>query len=481
MPRALLLYHVPATFIIGSCAIFLCLIGLLTFQQVSAANQISASIGHTQTVLGDVNELNILIRDAERAQRGYILTGAPDYLAPYLAALQRLPSLRQHLQQSIGENPRQQLQLVTLSSLLQRKLAEMKQTIQLRTSSGEQIARRVILEDLGRFLMMQITASLSAIAAEANSQLAERTAAIEHAAAMIRLLTACGSVLAVLCLARAGLIVSRGAERRRAIERQSGEERRRELEQANADLARQTAALERSNAELEDFAQIASHDLKEPLRGLFNNARFLNEDYADKLDQAGVNRLLRLCFLCQRMERLIDDLLYFSRLGRQELGAQSTDLNAVIHDIEVMSEAILTESNASIVIPHRLPTLSCDKVRITEVFRNLIVNAIKYNESATKLIEVGYRDEVQTKGVTKKHVFYVKDNGIGVAEEFHDDIFRIFKRLNVEDDDKKGTGVGLTFVRKIVERHGGLIWLESALGEGATFYFTIAQGAAYAG
>jgi PAS domain S-box-containing protein len=252
-----------------------------------------------------------------------------------------------------------------------------------------------------------------------------------------------------------------------------------ERKRYEAELTRHVGALERSNKELDDFAYIASHDLKEPLRGLFNNAKFLQEDYADKLDQEGVNRLLRLGYLCQRMEQLVNDLLYFSRLGRQDLAIQPTDLNAVIRDIELMSETTLKERHASIIVPRELPRISCDKTRITEVFRNLIVNAVKYNDNDVKHVEIGFLPTVETMHGTARDVFYVRDNGIGIDKEFYEEIFRIFKRLNAEDDDKKGTGVGLTFVRKIVERHGGRIWLESVPGEGTTFYFTIEQGAAY--
>jgi two-component system sensor kinase FixL len=143
----------------------------------------------------------------------------------------------------------------------------------------------------------------------------------------------------------------------------------------------------------------------------------------------------------------------------------------------MMSETMFRERQAAIIIPQELPRICCDKTRITEVFRNLITNAVKYNDSMMKRVEVGYRDEVKRSGGVERQVFYVRDNGIGIADEFHEDIFRIFKRLNGEDDDKKGTGVGLTFVRKIVEHHGGRIWLESTPGQGATFYFTIKQGA----
>jgi signal transduction histidine kinase len=485
MPRAPLQHYVPASFSIGGCAIFLSLIGMLIFQQGGTAQQLRSSMDHTRALLADVNELNVLTRDAERGQRGYLLTGMPEYLAPYKVAIEQLPPLYEHFRQLVADNPLQQQQSVMLWSLIQQKLAELAQTIQLRTDSGDDAARHVVQGDLGRSLMAQITAALDVVLTEENRQLAERRSAIGRTDATIRLLTAGGSVLAVLSLGLAALMLRRGAARQRRIE-QEKEQQRRELEQSNADivrhadLVRYTEALERSNTELDDFAYIASHDLKEPLRGLFNNARFLHEDYAEKLDREGVSRLLRLGYLCQRMEQLINDLLYFSRIGRQELGIQLTDLNEIIRDIEMMSETTLQECNAAIVIPNELPRISCDKTRISEVFRNLIVNAIKYNDSATKLVEVGYCDEIKTRDGTETQVFYVKDNGIGIAEEFHEDIFRIFKRLNAEDDDKKGTGVGLTFVRKIVERHGGRIWLASALGEGTTFYFTIAQGAAYA-
>jgi len=226
-------------------------------------------------------------------------------------------------------------------------------------------------------------------------------------------------------------------------------------------------ALKRSNQELDDFAYIASHDLKEPLRGLSNNAMFLKEDFADKIGEEGTKRLNRITFLCERMERLVNDLLYFSRLGRQELAIQKTDLNEVINDIILMMENSLHEAGAIIMIPRELPTITCDLPRITEVFRNLITNAVKYNDKPEKVIEVGY--EIQN----GNNIFYVRDNGIGIAAEFHNDVFRIFKRLNSESDEVKGTGVGLTFVKKIIERHNGRIWIESQPGSGTTFYFTI--------
>jgi PAS domain S-box-containing protein len=233
--------------------------------------------------------------------------------------------------------------------------------------------------------------------------------------------------------------------------------------------------LERSNKELDDFAYIASHDLKEPLRGIHNHSRFLMEDNADKLDEDSVNRLGRLVYLSQRMERLVNDLLYFSRIGRQDLAIQETDINEVIKDIENTLDVFLKENNAHIKIADKLPQIICDKTRVTEVFRNLITNAIKYNDKEVKNVEIGFLPTYLAKDGSKiENVFYVKDDGNGIAEEFYTEIFRIFKRLqSSKNKEEEGTGVGLTFVKKIIERHGGRIWLESEIGKGTTFYFVL--------
>ncbi len=235
--------------------------------------------------------------------------------------------------------------------------------------------------------------------------------------------------------------------------------------------------LERSNKELDDFAYIASHDLKEPLRGIHNHSRFLLEDNKDKLDEDSVKRIGRLIYLSQRMERLVNDLLYFSRLGRQNLAIIETDINEVIRDIENTLDVFMKENNGKIIIPKPLPIITCDKTRVTEIFRNLITNAIKYNDKDTKLIEIGFLENcVASDNAALNNVFYVKDNGNGIVKEFYTEVFRIFKRLqNHKDKNTEGTGVGLTFVKKIIERHGGKIWLESEPGKGTVFYFTLKE------
>ena len=246
-----------------------------------------------------------------------------------------------------------------------------------------------------------------------------------------------------------------------------------DLKRAEENVLKYTSDLERSNRELDDFAYIASHDLKEPLRGIQGFSRILLEDCADKLEGKDKQYLERLMFLSQRMNQLIEDLLYFSRLGRAELAIQRIDLNVIIMDIQRMMENVFKEKNVRIIISPSLPNLLCDKPGITEVLRNLITNAVKYNDKPEKTIEIGVLENAVSPTGPEKNVFYVRDNGIGIDPKFHQAIFQLFKRLSSSAKyDEGGTGVGLTFVKKIVERNKGHIWLESEPGKGSTFYFT---------
>jgi light-regulated signal transduction histidine kinase (bacteriophytochrome) len=245
------------------------------------------------------------------------------------------------------------------------------------------------------------------------------------------------------------------------------------------ELAKINVELERSNNELDAFAYIASHDLKEPLRGIHNYASFLIEDYAEVLHEEGVSKLETLVRLTQRMEDLIDSLLHFSRLGRVELAWQGTDLNDLVKNVIDVLKLSLPMSNVEIRIPRPLPRVRCDRIQINEVFSNLISNAIKYNDRTEKWIEIGFLDlENQSRKDTEELgevaiVLYLRDNGIGIREYHLENIFRIFKRLHGPKKYGGGTGAGLTIAKKIVERHGGKIWVESIFGEGSTFYFTL--------
>lgn len=232
------------------------------------------------------------------------------------------------------------------------------------------------------------------------------------------------------------------------------------------ELARMNQELQRSNQELDSFAYAASHDLKEPLRGIHNFSTLLLKGYESVLDETGKGRLHTLLRLTRRMESLIDALLKFSRLGQAELNFQPTDFNELVHRVLEDLHISRQDVQPDIRIPSPLPVVCCDSILMSEVLMNLLSNAYKYNDKKEAWIEIGY---LETDTIT----FYVRDNGIGIRERHLETVFRLFKRLHEQHLYGGGTGAGLTITKKIIERHGGVIWVESIYGEGSTFYFQL--------
>jgi signal transduction histidine kinase len=421
---------------------------------VVSSHSTSDLVNLTLRIRRDLFALLVLVGNAESGQRGYLLTGDPKYLDVYRVGTDTAGLRIADLKGGMLDVAQRKL-FAELVPLVQRKFAELAETIRLHDSGDSAAALALVRTGTGRDLMIEIRARTITLIDGEERLLRVRAAKSALADRWLLVVNLSGLVLIIALSVVAVLGMRRLAEKERAY----------------------VGALERSNQELDDFAYIASHDLKEPLRGLFNHATFLLEDYKDKIDEDGVRRLTRLGHLCRRMERLINDLMYFSRLGRADLAVQHTDPNAVIAEIGQMMETTLSERNARIVVPRPLPHIVCDKIRVTEVFRNLITNAVKYNDKAERLVQIGFMETVHTAGGAERNVFYVKDNGVGIECEFHQEIFRIFKRLqNASDGAETGTGVGLTFVKKIVERHGGRIWLESEPGKGCIFYFNLNRG-----
>ncbi len=239
--------------------------------------------------------------------------------------------------------------------------------------------------------------------------------------------------------------------------------------------------LVRSNEELDAFAYVASHDLKEPLRGIYKYAHQLRDDAAlqGAEQTAKLERLLRLTV---RMDSLLDSLLHFSRVGRMALTMEVVDLNSVLAEAIEIVDARSSERRNEIVAPRQLPTAFCDRIRVREILTNLLSNALKYNDKPVCMIEVGFAEPHEpgttagrpagTRGLT---AYYVRDNGIGVEFRHADQIFNMFKRLHGRDEYGGGTGAGLTIVKRLVQRHGGEIWIDSSPGEGTTFWFTLEQ------
>jgi light-regulated signal transduction histidine kinase (bacteriophytochrome) len=244
-----------------------------------------------------------------------------------------------------------------------------------------------------------------------------------------------------------------------------------ELERTQEALARKAKELARANAELEDFTYSVSHDLKEPLRAIEAFSSFLAEDYSDKLDEEGCRYINVVRENAVRMRDLIEDLLRLSRMGRVQHEYKTVPADSLVDDVCRDLAFALEEKKVDLRVQPGLPTIACDEVHMKQVFKNLISNAIKFNDKPQPVVQIACRDD---NGV---YTFSVGDNGIGIDQQYYEKIFRIFQRLNRRED-YKDTGVGLTICKKVVEAHGGTIWVEeSKVGEGTTFSFTVPKQA----
>jgi PAS domain S-box-containing protein len=235
--------------------------------------------------------------------------------------------------------------------------------------------------------------------------------------------------------------------------------------QAEEELASRTEDLARSNAELEKFAYVASHDLQEPLRMVASYTQLLQRRYQGQLDDDADEFIAFAVDGATRMQRLINELLAYSRVGSQGEPLAEADLEPVLGEVLEVLGLSIAESNAT-VTHDPMPTVTCDPTQIGQVFQNLIANAIKFRGEDPPIIHIGAQSS------EGEWVFSVKDNGLGIEPEYFDRIFVIFQRLQSRTE-YPGTGMGLAICKRIIERHGGRTWVESDSETGSTFYFTL--------
>ncbi len=231
-------------------------------------------------------------------------------------------------------------------------------------------------------------------------------------------------------------------------------------------VAERTVQMEYTNNELREFAQVVSHDLKAPLRAISQLSYWLSQDYADKIDEEGQQQFKMLIGRVQRLDNLIDGILQYSRAGKVREKEKTIDLQQLV---EETIRLLNVPEDMKVVVENKMPAFTGDPTRLGQLFQNLMDNAIKYMDKPRGIIKIGCVEKEEY------YQFYVSDNGPGIEKKYYNRIFQIFQRL-VSKDDMEGTGIGLSLVKRIVQTYGGDIWLESKLGEGTTFYFTLAVG-----
>ena len=247
-----------------------------------------------------------------------------------------------------------------------------------------------------------------------------------------------------------------------------------EMEKMLFSLAQKNKELEEVNKELNNFTHVASHDLRNPIAIIQSFAMLIDEHYGKDLPEKVMDYVIRINRAAGRMDELVDNLLTLSRISRIKNPFEEVNIQEIVDSVVERLEDVINQYKVDFKITSKLPTLTCDKIKLGEVFLNLIENAVKYS---SKNIEINKPVKVEL-GCTdgkSEYKFYVKDNGVGIPEEYHKHIFESFTRL-YSNSEYPGTGLGLSIVQKVIDDHGGKIWVESEEGEGATFFFTISKG-----
>jgi PAS domain S-box-containing protein len=569
-------------------------VSFLSYQDWWAFQRSAPQVQHSRALLQQIEQALSSVKDAESGQRGFVLTGNPDYLDAYNAALSALPGQLAILRASVADEPAQRTRVATLSGLIAEKLDELKETVALRRNEGFKAALSVVETNRGKQTMDAIRTIGMELQNEVYTSLTRGIRERQQQGSTTRLTTAVGAgalflflLLATFDIGRATaerdrLIVDLAAandrtaasrdllhttltsigdavistdaagkvtfmngvaqkltgwtqaeaegrplqnvltivneETRQPVEnpaekalreglivglanhtvlisRDGGErpiddsaapirnsqgvvigvvlvfrdvtERRRSEEQ----LRRLNRDLTRTNQDLQQFSYAASHDLKEPLRTVSNYLQLIRSRYSGKLLDREASQLFDVAVAgAQRMHSLVEALLEYSRAGEvSDSTLEPVPVDKIVSDVITNLQSAISDTGAKI-LAGPLPVVTGNPLYLTQVFENLIGNALKYRSEKPPRISVTAEEGPHD------WVFSVEDNGIGIPAEYQAQIFGIFKRLH--GDEYPGTGIGLATCKKIVDRQGGRIWVASELGKGARFSFTVPRPAA---
>jgi signal transduction histidine kinase len=440
-PRVLWGLFVSIAIIIG--------LGILSywyFLSLSAATQWA---NHARRVLQNVEEVRSTMVLIENSQRGYSLTGDKKFTKSYNNYIASLGVVMNELELATVDNQVQQTNIDSLRKWIDRYIVVSNNIIAMPTVSPRGVERSALQDR-----MAGVQKLLNDLEEEEQSLILSRSLSVQKGFYSF-VLAFIGLIVVTLGVLLSLVWLINANTRSREI----AEERLREAQ----------LETQKINKDLESFSYSVSHDLRAPLRSINGYSQILIEDYAGRIDDEG-NRILNIIINnAKKMGQLIDDLLEFSRLGRQEIRKALVDVDEQVKNI--LSELVEREPGRKIDLNVQpLGTAAIDQAMMRQVWINLIDNALKYskNKEATK-IDIG---KIENRSNKEHVVFFVKDNGAGFDMAYVDKLFGVFQRLH-KDNEFEGTGVGLALVKRIIDRHGGKIWAEAKVGYGATFYIEL--------
>jgi signal transduction histidine kinase len=414
---------------IATCVLLILLcMGVLSFRSIVRAGEDRGWVTHTHLVIEKLQTVLIDVNQTETSRRGYLLTAQDKYTDEYKAGIGQMRQDIGDVRDLTSDNPVQQ----------------------------EAIRRLEI--PVSEELIDEVQAQIGEMRSTEERLLKIRLEAADAATRKMKAVIVLGNAVAIFILLLAGFVIHRETARRSLAEQ--------DLKHTNERLERRTIELSETNNELESFSYSVAHDLRAPLRQIAGYSSVLIQDHGSRLDPDGRRYLEKVEGGAQRMGRLVDDLLSLSRIGRQELLLQTTELDLVVRQVveELASECSERQVEWRI---GDLLTAECDPGLMKQVFVNLLSNAVKYTGKRERaVIQVGLMKQDDS------HVIFVRDNGAGFEMQYVGKLFGVFQRLH-KARDFEGTGIGLAIVQRIIRKHGGRIWAEAKLDEGATFFFTL--------
>ncbi len=426
-------------------------------------------VSHTREVLAVINQVLLSITTAESSQRGLLLTSEHPYLDSYVSASERIPAEISQLRRLTADNPVQRQNIRQLSPLVAARLREMDQLVAQWKAGQRAINPANSVMESGTVSMARIRALCSLMESEEGRLLADRVGAQQSAEIEVGLSFGLGLLINVGLLYWAYQLIKRYGLARDTAEdeiRQLNKDLERRVQERTADLESANENLRRSNDDLTSFAYVASHDLQEPLRTVGSFAGLLKRRYEGKLDPKADDYIQFMVDGTRRMQTLVQDLLAYAQIGTQALTLVPVSMQTVVDQAKVNLASALAERKGQI-ISEELPTVNGDEGKLTLVFQNLMANALKFSKpSEPPVIRIAARRE------GKEWLFSVADNGIGFDPAYAERIFVMFQRLH-QVGTYKGTGIGLSICKRIIEGHGGRIWATSEPSVGSTFFFTL--------
>lgn len=400
-------------------------------------------------LLGSIEEALIA---AESGHRRYLVTGDESYLKAHRAIVEQMPEYMRYLQALAGPVAEQRARIAQLEELIKRQLDIEANAIRERAERGPEAVRQLAMPGVAKRefddIHRLITDLESSEQHSARARLLQSTGTTRSTIALLAL----GALLQLVLLGSVYYLIHHDITNRRRVA---------------AELRRQGELLQAANKELEAFSYSVSHDLRAPLRHIDGYAALLSKTAGQSLNEKAQRYLLTISESAKQMGQLIDDLLVFSRMGRQEMLRTTVNLNqlvkTVIHDLRLDLQAKPISWTIG-----SLPDVPGDPAMLRQVFMNLLSNAVKFTATRPKpRIEIG-----ATRQFPGEVTIFVRDNGVGFDMQYVNKLFGVFQRLH-RNDEFEGTGIGLANVRRIIHRHGGRTWAEGALNQGATFYLSL--------